>query len=83
MKGIAKYLQIVISRHYYKSWSFLLRKLVKKDPKVTLADLTKVPFWTKLILTMSILTSGLFDYLYLVILISKVIDKNTNYLTSK
>jgi hypothetical protein len=32
--------------HYYKSWSFLLGKLVKKDPKVTLVNLTKVPFWT-------------------------------------
>ncbi len=34
------------SNHYYKSWFFLLGKLVKKDLEVTLVNLTKMLFWT-------------------------------------
>jgi hypothetical protein len=37
---------VVGIEYYYKSWSFLLGKLVVKDPKVALVNLTKVPFWT-------------------------------------
>jgi hypothetical protein len=73
-----------IYNHYYKSWFFLIAcEIDQKGPKSDTSRLDQGAILDKSISTMSILTNGLFDYLYLVILISEMIGKVTDYLISK